>query len=267
MFYPTRTALGLSGMLALFVGAMGLLPISTALAESTQSVASDMMHMTSMSQPSPGWAEKLKGQTIVENVMEGRGERAALVEKQHNRMMNQMQKEMGDSRNTGGYNTMSEIHQYGGGPGNYLLSSDGDVEPVSNTGRGMCPSTAPVRHYDIAAINVEITLNQWMDYYPGYMFALTENLEKIREEEAANADARETEGHVDPGAVKNGIQGQWIQPLVIRGNQGDCVKITLRNQLEFGEDVSLHIHGSSMVVSKTGQPATTTNPAAIAYGV
>ena len=53
MFYPTRTALGLSGMLALFVGAMGLLPISTALAESDQSIASDMMHMTSMSQPSP----------------------------------------------------------------------------------------------------------------------------------------------------------------------------------------------------------------------
>jgi len=139
MFYPTRTALGLSGMLALFVGAMGLLPISTALAESDQSIASDMMHMTSMSQPSPGWAERLKGQTIVENVMEGRGERAALVERQHNRMMNQMQKEMGDSRNTGGYNTMSEIHQYGGGPGNYLLSSDGDVEPVSNTGRGDVP--------------------------------------------------------------------------------------------------------------------------------
>ena len=53
---------------------------------------------------------------------------------------------------------------------------------------------------------------------------------------------------------------------MIRGNQGDCVKVTLRNQLEFGEDVSLHINGSSMVVSKTGQPATTTNPDAIAYG-
>ena len=45
----------------------------------------------------------------------------------------------------------------------------------------------------------------------------------------------------DPGAVKNGLQSQWIQPLVIRGNQGDCVKMTLRNQLEGGEDVSLNM--------------------------
>ena len=46
----------------------------------------------------------------------------------------------------------------------------------------------------------------------------------------------------------NGLQNQWIQPLVIRGNQGDCVKITLRNQLEGSEEVSLNIHGSSMMV-------------------
>ena len=26
--------------------------------------------------------------------------------------------------------------------------------------------------------------------------------------------------------MKNGLQSQWIQPLVIRGNQGDCVKMT-----------------------------------------
>nr|MBA3968144.1 hypothetical protein [Nitrospirales bacterium] len=113
--------------------------------------------------------------------------------------------------------------------------------------------------YDISAINAEITLNQWLDYYPGYMYVLTENIDKIREEEAKNAEAREVDGHGDPGAVANGLQDQWIQPLVIRGNQGDCVKFTLRNQLEFGEEASLHIHGSNMVISKTGRPATTTN--------
>ena len=37
------------------------------------------------------------------------------------------------------------------------------------------------------------------------------------------------------------------------------MKISLRNQLESGEAVSLHIDGSHMVVSATGQPATTTN--------
>ena len=253
------------GMLvvALIVGVFSL-----AAAENTPSDQAPTIHKTGMShQTSPGWAEKLKGQTIIENSMEGRAERAALVEMQHQRMMGQMEKEMAHSpNNDGGFNNMSMIHQYGGGPGNYLLSSDSEAELVSGQAGGKCPSTAPVKHYDISAVNVEITLNQWLDYYPGYMYVLAENLENVREEEAKNAEARESEGHHDPGGVKNGIQGQWIQPLVIRGNQGDCVKFTLRNQLEFGEDVSLHIHGSSMVVSKTGQPATTTNPDAVAIG-
>ncbi|MCA9421602.1 MAG: hypothetical protein KC592_11305, partial [Nitrospira sp.] len=51
-------------------------------------------HQAGMSAQSPGWAEQLKGQTIVEDAMEGRAERAALVEKQHHRMMEQMQKDM-----------------------------------------------------------------------------------------------------------------------------------------------------------------------------
>src|SRR5690606_27897064 len=110
-----------------------------------------------------------------------------------------------------------------------------------------------------SAINVEITLNQWLDYYPGYMYVLTENIEKVRKEEANNASAREETGF-PTGSVSNGLQTDWIQPLVIRANQGDCVKVTLRNQLEFGEAVSFHIHGSSMVVNATGQAATTTNP-------
>ena len=100
---------------------------------------------------------------------------------------------------------------------------------------------------------MEITLNQWLDFYPGYMYVLTDNLEKVREEETKNKEAREKEGY-DPGAVLPGVQAQWIQPLVIRGNQGDCVKITLRNQME-SESGSLHINGGSMVISATGKDA------------
>ena len=66
---------------------------SAALAETSPSDST--VHKTSMvHQDSPGWAEKLKGQTIVENSIEGRSERAAMVELQHQRMMEQMQKEM-----------------------------------------------------------------------------------------------------------------------------------------------------------------------------
>ena len=261
MYHGKRALFTVSAFLALFGGATMWGAPSFVKAEdaSTQHV-----HPVGMSSQSPGWAEKLKGQTIVEDAMEGRAERAALVEQQHQRMMQQMQKEMDHKgADTGAFDSMSMIHQYGGGPANGLLSSNPGVEPVSMTG-GLCPKTAPVRNYDVSAINVEITLNQWLDYYPGYMYALTENIDKVRAEEAKNAEAREEEGHHNPGGVINGIQDQWIQPLVIRGNQGDCVKITLRNKLEFGEEVSLHINGSDMVMSKTGQPATTTNPDSVA---
>lgn len=210
----------------------------------------------------PTWAEQLKGQTIVENSMEGRADRAALVEEQHKRLMQQMDHQMHQADNTGLFNTMSTMHQYGAGRQDYLLASNPNVEPTAQT-TGRCPSTAPVKHYDISAIDVEITLNQWLDFYPGYMYVLTENVEKVRAEEAANREAREAE-EFNPGAVINGLQNQWIQPLVIRGNQGDCVKFTLRNDLLFGQDVSLHINGASIVVSATGQPATTTNPDAVA---
>ena len=150
------------------------------------------------------------------------------------------------------------MHQYGAGGQDLLLASDPRVEPVSADG-GRCPADAPVREYDISAINAEITLNQWLDYYPGYMYVLTENIEKVREEEAKNAEAREVEGTVIPARSLTAFKINGFNHLVIRGNQGDCVKFTLRNQLEFGEEVSFHIHGSNMIISKTGQPATTTN--------
>ncbi len=261
MFYVKIRSAVTSLSLGLFLGGISLVTAGTLLAGESHDA---MIHKAGLPSASPGWAEQLKGQTIVENSMEGRAERAALVEQQHQRMMEQMQQDMAhNGDNTGAFNGMSMIHQYGGGPGNGLLATTAGAEPVSGKG-GFCPKTAPVRAYDISAINAEITLNQWLDYYPGYMYALTKDLDKIRAEEASNAEAREKEGHQDPGGVNNGIQDQWIQPLVIRGNQGDCVKITLRNALEFGEEVSLHINGSDMVMSDTGMPALTTNPASVA---
>ncbi len=120
-----------------------------------------------------------------------------------------------------------------------------------------CPANAPVKEYHVSAINVEITLSRFLDYFPGYMYVLKENVEKVRGEEAANREAREKEN--DPGAVSNGLQGDAIQPLVIRANQGDCLKLTLHNEIT-DEPTSLVINGSSMVVASTGKPATPSNP-------
>ncbi len=210
----------------------------------------------------PAWAEQLKGQTIVEDTMSGKGNRSAMVEQQHQRIMEHMAKDpQVQAVNTGMFNTSAMMHQYGAGGQDMLLMSDPRVEPVAMAG-GRCPAAAPVKQYNISAINVEITLNQWLDFYPGYMYVLDENLDKVRAEETKNREAREQEGF-DPGAVIPGVQAQWIQPLTIRANQGDCLKIKLTNQLEDGEEVSLHIHGSAMLVSATGAAATTTNPDSI----
>jgi manganese oxidase len=137
-----------------------------------------------------------------------------------------------------------------------LLVAD-DADKVSVTNGERCPATAPVKDYHVTAINIEITLSRFLDYFPGYMYVLNENLDKVRAEETVNKEAREKEN--DPGALSNGLQGDVIQPLVIRANQGDCLKLTLHNQIA-DEPTNLVINGSSMVVSSTGKPATPSNP-------
>lgn len=214
----------------------------------------------------PGWTQQLKGQTVVENAIEGRAGNAEKMEMQHHRLMQKLEQQAQEDakaqQTSGAFNNMSMMHQYMGQDGSsFLLMTDsGKGEPVSALG-GKCPSNVPVRKYDVSMINIEITLNRWLDYYPGYMYVLTEDVDKVRAEETRNKDARDKEGF-DPGSVTTGLQGDMIQPLVLRANQGDCVKMTLRNQME-SEDGSLFIQASSMIVSTTGKPATTTNPESI----
>ncbi|HEY6262505.1 MAG TPA: multicopper oxidase domain-containing protein, partial [Nitrospiraceae bacterium] len=142
-----------------------------------------------------------------------------------------------------------------------LVAEDMDKVKVSQGAR--CPAQAPVRAYDISAINVEITVNRFGDFYPGFMYALTGNVAGIRAEEEKNRAARDSD---DPtfagGAVSNGLQGDLIQPLVIRANQGDCLRITLRNQIA-DEPTNMIVNGSQMLVASTGKPATANNPDAL----
>jgi FtsP/CotA-like multicopper oxidase with cupredoxin domain len=214
----------------------------------------------------PGWTQQLKGQTVVENAIEGRAGNAEKMEMQHHRLMQKLEQQAQEDakaqQTSGGFNNMSMMHQYMGQDGSsFLLMTDSSKgEPVSPSG-GTCPSHVPVRKYDVSMINIEITLNRWLDYYPGYMYVLTEDVEKVRAEETRNREARDKEGF-EAGSVTTGLQGDMIQPLVLRANQGDCVRVTLRNQME-SEDGSLFIQASSMIVSATGKPATTTNPESI----
>ena len=68
---------------------------SAALALVGDEVAAQHAAHQGAAEHSPGvaWAERLKGQTIVEDVMEGRPERTAMVERQHHRIMQQMEQD------------------------------------------------------------------------------------------------------------------------------------------------------------------------------
>jgi len=135
----------------------------------------------------------------------------------HDRMMEEVKRQQESIGQKGGYSTGANSHMLQQGV--LLVAEDPTKVSVNNGQR--CPATAPVKDYHVSAISIEITLSRFLDYFPGYMYVLTENVEKARGEEAANREAREKEN--DPGAISNGLQGDVIQPLVIRANQGDCL--------------------------------------------
>ena len=223
-------------------------------------------HQTGMThQDSSGWEEQLKGQTRVEDALEGRAGLSEQIEVQHHRIMRRLEEQAQQDAqaqvNSGVFNNVSMMHQYMGQDGSsFLLAVDPQADLSMGAG-AKCPAGVPTKSYDVSMIDTEITLNQWLDYYIGYMYVLTENIDKVRAEEAQNKAARDKDDW-DPGAVTTGLQGDYIQPLAIRANQGDCLKITLRNQMEI-ESGSLHVNGGSMVMSATGKAAITSNPDAV----
>jgi len=141
-----------------------------------------------------------------------------------------------------------------------LLGSDLTVESVQPA--TYCAPDAPVREYSVVAINLEITLNRYLDYDPeGRMYVLEAEVERVRQEEGQNLAARADEA--EP-AVSMGLQGDAIQPLILRVNQGECLRLTLRNDLADNEPASLHLHGSGLYMAETGLPAIAANAEALA---
>ena len=207
----------------------------------------------------PAWLEKLEKQLVHEDLMGGMEGRQDQLDNTMMRIMDQLKSKLKEhaspASSGGGFHDSWAAHQLGQ---SYLL---GPTEAAAKVYKGAhCPGNIPVKQYNISAINVEVTLNQWGDYYPGYMYVLDKNIDKVRAEEEKNAASREEA--LDPGAVSNGLQGDAIQPLVIRANQGECVRIKFSNQLE-DEDAGFQINGSAMIISSTGQPNTAATPGSI----
>src|SRR5262249_10081470 len=139
------------------------------------------------------------------------------------------------------------------------LASDQRHETVRAGAR--CPASSSVRSYEVVAINVEITLNRFLDHDPqGRMYVLKNDLARVRQEETQNRAARVDRADT---AVSLGLQGDAIQPLVLRVDQGECLRINLRNDLANGEPASIHLHGSALYLAKTGNPAIATDPASV----
>jgi manganese oxidase len=106
-----------------------------------------------------------------------------------------------------------------------------------------CSKDAPVRNFNISAIQVDMVYNKFGDHDPtAKIYALKEDVEKIKNEIAAN-----------PGKpVKE------IQPLTIRANKGDCIQVTFSNNL--AEKASIHIEGVGYEVQGADGTAVGYNP-------
>src|ERR1700722_2898880 len=106
------------------------------------------------------------------------------------------------------------------GPANSLMLANASTAGPSATANPC--TTAPHDTFNISAINVNITLNQYGVHDPnGVMYALNSAIPAIRAEESA-------------GTVSSGEGNDPIQPLVLRAHEGDCVTVNLTNATTFG---------------------------------
>lgn len=134
--------------------------------------------------------------------------------------------------------------------------------PHSGGAAPTCAGGAPVRVYQAVAVAVDITVNRFLDHDPdGRMFVLEQDLDRVRTEEAANDRARAGQGE---SMVSRGLQGDAIQPLTLRVRPGECLRVSVRNDLPGDEAVSFHLHGASLRLQGSGGPAIATNPLSVA---
>ncbi len=114
---------------------------------------------------------------------------------------------------------------YFAAPGASAVAASNAAHPVNGPAAGTASNpcaTAPVDTFNISAINVNMPLNRYGTHDPnGFMYVLNSQISAVRTEEASQQ-------------VSSGLDEDAIQPLVIRGHEGDCVTINLTNATTFG---------------------------------
>ena len=142
------------------------------------SAAAASDHQDKKAHDRPAWLNKLETQIDYEDMMSGMEGRQDRLDQTFMKLMGRLQdkiKEHASPASTGGgFHDSWSAHQL---QQSYLL---GPTEAADKVFRGAhCPSNAPVKKYNVNAVNVEITLNQWGDYYPGYTYVLKEDIPKL----------------------------------------------------------------------------------------
>ena len=93
-----------------------------------------------------------------------------------------------------------------------------------------CPTPRPIRTFDIEAISLPIVYNKYGDHDPnGLMYVLKEDSQRIQKK------ARENFALSPPQPYEE------VQPLVIRANVGDEIRINFYNRLN--RKASIHVQG------------------------
>ena len=119
-----------------------------------------------------------------------------------------------------------------------------------------CPAGVEVKFYQVAAVETKIFLNRWGDNDPaGRIYTALEHVDAVRALGRATAE--------DHYGISLGVGDDLVQPLTLRANVGDCLRVTLTNLLE--EPTSFHVHGADLVLAGTGAPALSTNADATVF--
>ncbi|MEY2534078.1 MAG: hypothetical protein QOF29_1988, partial [bacterium] len=144
-----------------------------------------------------------------------------------------------------------------------FAQSGAQVATAGPTPGTPCPSRAPMKTFDVAAIDVDIPLNRFGDHDPsGKMYVgVVHDDNNPNKLNAKIADVREAERtrHVSLGLKEN----DPIQALVIRANLGDCVQINFTNDASGGE-YGIHIDGLAYDVSSSSGDAVGNNQSSAA---
>ncbi len=140
-----------------------------------------------------------------------------------------------------------------------VLESSGAAVETLSTPRfvgstfNACTEGGEVKVYNVSAIDVTLPLNRWGDHVVGaHMYALDANIQAIRDFELALEEDRALPEGPGVARVSFGLRKDLIQPLTIRANLGDCLRINFTNSLRDGDPASMHLLGLPHTVANAG---------------